>query len=268
MIEILPNWHPLFVHFSIALLTVSVVLFVLSKLITNWRMEDQLLATAYWNLWIAAAISVGTVIAGWFAFNSVDHDTPSHVVMLEHRTWAFATFGAMIVMAIWAALQYRAQKAPSWLFLISLLVAQTLILGTAWHGGELVYRHGLGVKRLPDPDEHKHAAGVAPHAHDAGVAADHPHGKAVDGVSHHDEMAVDEHSHAPTVPGVSDMGTDHHADGVVAPDGHHHAEDAVPPVTDAIVDDHHGSGAAPGGDGHPHAEPPAAPGSHTGEHAH
>lgn len=212
MIEILPNWHPIFVHFSVALLTVSVVLFVLSKVITNWRVEDQLIATAYWNLWIGTAVSIGTVIAGWVAFDSVDHDTPSHVVMLEHRTWAFATFGAMVVLSIWAVLQYRAQKAPTWLFLISLLVMQSLVLGTAWHGGELVYAHGLGVKRLPDPDEHKHAPGTA-HSHGA-EGGGHDHGAT--GSDHHKDMGGGDPGH-----GAAPAGMDHHQDGVV---GDHHQE--------------------------------------------
>lgn len=196
MIEILPNWHPIFVHFSVALLTVSVVLFVLSKVITNWRIEDQLIATAYWNWWIGTAVSIGTVIAGWFAFNSVDHDTPSHIIMLEHRTWAFATLGAMLVLSVWAVLQYRAQKAPTWLFLISLLVTQGLVLGTAWHGGELVYAHGLGVKRLPNPDEHKHAPGAAAHGHGSDAGAPDHHDVGGGGDHHHDaEGAMPEHPH-------------------------------------------------------------------------
>lgn len=28
MIEIIPNWHPIFVHFTIALLTISTLLYV------------------------------------------------------------------------------------------------------------------------------------------------------------------------------------------------------------------------------------------------
>lgn len=252
MIEILPNWHPIFVHFSVALLTVSVVLFVLSKVITNWRVEDQLIATAYWNLWIGAAVSIGTVIAGWVAFNSVDHDTPSHVVMLEHRTWAFATFGAVLVLSVWAVLQYRAHKAPTWLFLISLLVMQGLVLGTAWHGGELVYAHGLGVKRLPNPDEHKHAPGAAPHGHGPAAGASDHHDDVGGGDGHHHDAAPAGADHHHDAEGAT---PDHPHDGAAAE--HHHDEPAAvaaPEAPPAAAE-----AAAP-----PPEEPAATPADDTG----
>lgn len=165
MVEIIPNWHPLFVHFTVALLTISVVLFTLTKVVTNWRLEDQWLATAYWNLWIGVAISMVTVIAGFIAFNSVEHDTPSHIAMLDHRLWALLTFALFFVMAIWAVIQYRSEKNPTTLFICILLVGLLMLSSTAWRGGELVYRHGLGVMSLPDKDDHGHAAGTQEHEH-------------------------------------------------------------------------------------------------------
>ncbi|NOY73674.1 MAG: DUF2231 domain-containing protein [Gammaproteobacteria bacterium] len=165
MVEIIPNWHPLFVHFTVALLSISVVLFTLTKLVTDWRLEDQWLATAYWNLWIGVAISVVTVIAGFIAFNSVGHDTPSHVAMLDHRLWALLTFALFFVMAIWAVIQYRSEKNPTTLFICILLVGLFMLSSTAWRGGELVYRHGLGVMSLPDKDDHGHAEGAQEHEH-------------------------------------------------------------------------------------------------------
>jgi hypothetical protein len=52
----------------------------------------------------------------------------------------------------------------SWLLAGSLLVAAMLLATTGWKGGELVYRHGLGVMSLPSKSKHEHDA----HDHDGG----------------------------------------------------------------------------------------------------
>lgn len=170
MIEIIPNWHPMFVHFSVALLATSVVLFVLTKFATHWRLEDQWLATAYWNLWLGTLITVGTVAAGFLAFNSVKYDDLAYVAMLEHRQWALATAGTFLVLAVWGVIQYRAQQRPPLVFVIAMVVGGMLLLSAAWHGDELVYRHGLGVKSLPNLDQH--SQGGAGLGQDQGMPAD------------------------------------------------------------------------------------------------
>ena len=76
MIEIIPNWHPLFVHFTVALLSISVSLFMLAWVLKEHRWRTQWLHAAHWNLWLGAGFAVATVTAGWFAFNSVVHDPP------------------------------------------------------------------------------------------------------------------------------------------------------------------------------------------------
>ncbi|TPW11251.1 MAG: hypothetical protein FD130_2016, partial [Halothiobacillaceae bacterium] len=168
MVEIIPNWHPLFVHFTVALISVSGGLFVLTKLVTNWRVEDQWLATAYWSLWIGVLISLGTVAAGWYAFNTVDHDTPSHAAMLEHRNLALVTLVVLVIMGVWSLVQYLKERSPSLIFVACMLVSVGLVGSTAWHGGELVYRYGLGVKSLPKKEDHKHG-------HEAGASGEHGH---------------------------------------------------------------------------------------------
>ncbi len=211
MVEIIPNWHPIFVHFTVALISISVVLFVLTKLVTNWRLEDQWLATAYWNLWIGVLISVVTVVAGWIAFNSVDHDTPSHEAMLEHRLWALTTFGVLVVLAIWSIFQYKREKEPTSLFVICMVLLLGLVMSTAWHGGELVYRHGLGVMSLPETDDHSHANEAAAHEHDQSDEDHHDEDPMAGGDGdehHHDDepMATgegDDHDE-PTATGVGD----------------------------------------------------------------
>ena len=207
---IIPNWHPIFVHFTVGLLAISSVLFVLSKLLTDWRREDQILTTAYWNLWLGTAITLGTVTAGYIAFNSVEHDTPSHLEMITHRNFAFGTLAVFIVLSVWGWWESRAERPPSIVFVLAMLVGLGALGATAWRGGELVYRHGLGVMALPDKNEHAHAEGEA-HSQDepaespagaSGAAGEEGHGDqpetdAATPHTHDDSGAAEETTGAP-----------------------------------------------------------------------
>lgn len=161
MITILPNWHPIFVHFTVALLIVAAVLHLVSHFVPSEKFREQLLIVARWNLWIGIGSTVLTVAAGWYAFYTVSHDTPSHLAMIEHRNWAMATFAVFLGVAAWEYSLNRHGKSKGWLFTALLLLAASLLLSTAWHGGELVYRYGLGVMSMPKPEGPGHA-----HDHD------------------------------------------------------------------------------------------------------
>ena len=149
MITILPNWHPIFVHFTVALLIVAAAMHVMSHFVSDTGLKNQLTITARWNLWIGIAFTVLTVAAGWYAFNTVTHDAPSHLAMIEHRNWALITFAVLLGIAAWEYYLHRHGKGKGWLFTGLLVLAASLLLSTAWHGGELVYRYGLGVMSMP-----------------------------------------------------------------------------------------------------------------------
>lgn len=191
MVEIIPNWHPLFVHFTVALLSVSIGLLVVGYFVSNEQWQKQILTVAYWNLWLGVLITLVTVSAGWIAFNSVEHDDPAHEVMVEHRNLAFTTLGAFLVLGVWAAARYRRIVKPQVLFVILMVAAGGLLATTAWHGAELVYRHGLGVMSLPDTGGHDHADGG--HGHDESAANSGAAGMAGGDTDHHQEEMADDH---------------------------------------------------------------------------
>lgn len=157
MIEIIPNWHPVFVHFTVGLLFVAGILFLIAGLTNSRRHTHTVLLVAEWNFWIGSAMSVATVLAGWYAYNTVTHDTPSHAAMTEHRNWALGTLGIVVILAVWRGLAHRRGtshlSAP---FLITVVLLLGLLGSTAWHGGELVFRYGLGVMSLPNSEGEGH----------------------------------------------------------------------------------------------------------------
>ena len=42
MIEIIPNWHPVFVHFTVALLSVAVALYLLVRILPGASVRQEL----------------------------------------------------------------------------------------------------------------------------------------------------------------------------------------------------------------------------------
>lgn len=196
MIEIIPNFHPAFVHFPIAFITAVVFLVAIGLLFKQQPWAKQCLIFGRWMLWAAAIFAIIAAVFGWFAFNSVKHDDHSHLAMLEHRAWALWTLALLVMLAGWDVWRNKVDAPPKWWFVCAIIAAWAMVFSTAWHGGELVYRHGLGVMALPKIESHGHAETVnGGHPHDAVPAHDMP---AMDGTGTVPDKAG--HAHAPGAP--------------------------------------------------------------------
>lgn len=159
MIEIIPNWHPVFIHFPIAFATAAVFLVALGSVFRTKPWANQCAIFGRWMLWAAAVFACIAAVFGWFAYNSVVHDDLGHLAMTNHRNWALAAVAALVLLAAWAMRSRKTVNPPSYVFLILLLAAWSLVISAAWRGGEVVYRHGLGVMSLPEAEEHHHIHG-------------------------------------------------------------------------------------------------------------
>lgn len=148
-IEIIPNLHPIFVHFTVALLIISTALFVIAKILKGRSESKVLLNAAYVNLWIGSLVTIATVAMGLYAYYTVQHDSPSHAAMTDHRNWAFITSAVFILPLILSIINYRKKEHYNFSFIAILIVASGLLLTTAYKGGEVVYRYGIGVISLP-----------------------------------------------------------------------------------------------------------------------
>lgn len=186
MPEIIPNLHPLLVHFPIALISVSALFYVAAIVMRNKTCGTHCAIIAHTSLWLGVLAALPTVFFGWQAFNSVNHNEASHAAMLIHRTWAFGTLAVLAILAGWDVWRNKVDSSPTWWFAVVMIGAWSMIATTAWYGGELVYRHGLGVISLPVAETGNE------HDHDHGAITDsdeHVHAE----VMHEDQ--VHEHTH-------------------------------------------------------------------------
>lgn len=189
--QIIPNYHPMVVHFPIALTIIAFLLSIAAYARRSHPVSAQLAAAGHFTLWLAAIGAAAAVLFGWLAYNSVNHDDAGHAAMLLHRAWAVSTAIGLILLASWDAWKYRVNELISVPMLFLLFLLSQAIAVTGWLGGEVVFRHGIGVLSLPSSEISEHGQH---HEHGGKDAAEHAHGMSEDKA---DENA-DERTELPT----------------------------------------------------------------------
>jgi uncharacterized membrane protein len=210
MVEIVPNWHPIWVHFTIGLLTIGTLFYALAFAgkATTWA--QQALTAARWNLIAGTLFAVAALVSGWLAANSVPHDNAGHANLLTHINWALIAAAIFITAVVWLGMQWRnSDKKASVPVLLLLLGGSAALTVTGFKGGANVFEHGLGVQRLPDIGRHDHAAHGHHHDESAG---------------HEDQPSNISHPAAPEEENVQDKANEHASDVHIHSDGseHHH----------------------------------------------
>ncbi|MEH6345443.1 MAG: DUF2231 domain-containing protein [Bermanella sp.] len=164
MLEVIPNWHPIFVHFSVAFISSLGILQLFIWIKGDGEKQTELLFMQKTLMIITVLSVVATVFTGWLAFNSVAHDTPSHMAMTDHRNWAITT---ALVFLVGAITYFVRPSLRASLVGVLMIASASLVAITGFKGGEVVYRYGLGVMSLPQ---------VSETAKNGGDGHDHEHG--------------------------------------------------------------------------------------------
>lgn len=134
--------HPMFVHFPIALLSMSVVADVWAYFADIQSLRDA----AWWSLLGASGGGILAALAGVRDMHRAQMSEDVHHHVHRHMHVGLTLLGVIVVLAIWRTFAYMGQTYVSGWYLC-LAVAALLLAGyQGWLGGELVYRHGVSVR--------------------------------------------------------------------------------------------------------------------------
>jgi uncharacterized membrane protein len=142
--------HPMLVHFPIVLFLVAIA----AQLLTLARGGDLseracLPSTAFVALVLAAVAASTAAVFGDIALDrAVDLGFPkapleTHQDLGLTTTWLFVALAAVQGLARWRQISTKA--ARGWAFALIGVVGCVLLLLTAYHGGNLVYKIGVNV---------------------------------------------------------------------------------------------------------------------------
>jgi uncharacterized membrane protein len=130
------SWHPVVVHLPLVGLLFAVLFDLVAVQRHSTRWHDA--ATALW--WIGFLGAAAAITTGLFAYNRVEHSDLGHEEMVLHRNLALSAVAVLLITAIWRWRRPYSQGAA-----ILGLVGALVLAGAGYLGGDLVYRHGIGI---------------------------------------------------------------------------------------------------------------------------
>ncbi len=143
-----PGWHPLVVHFPIALTLTAGVALIAAKFLRNAALAATLATIGTWNLCLGAVAALFALATGLAAALDLHVSAAAHAAIAAHVKWAIFTSLALLLTAVWRGAGNAQESRPSGLFLLVLTLTCMALAVTGYHGGENVYRYGVGVERV------------------------------------------------------------------------------------------------------------------------
>jgi uncharacterized membrane protein len=148
------EWHPIAVHFPLALVLTGALALSASCARTLTRHSAVLATVGSWNVCLGAVGALFALGTGLAAVVSVHVDPDARAAVSLHVKWAIFTSMALLLLAVWRGAGNAQDAPPSRRFLVVLWAVTAALIVTGYHGGQNVYRYGVGV-----------AAGASTRAH-------------------------------------------------------------------------------------------------------
>lgn len=148
--EFFANLHPKFVHFSIALFSI----YILLEFVYFFYSKEWLNKSVHLILLLGIFLTVGTVLTGNQAEKSVKEIIEINamhvdVVLEEHEeygTLVLWLFAAVAVFRTYLLLNKKMTKKTQFILLLLAVIGAYLIFEAGEYGAELVYKHGVGTE--------------------------------------------------------------------------------------------------------------------------
>lgn len=136
------NWHPLFVHFPIAVWVAALIFEAIAVL----RSSEDSHKTAARLLYLGTLCGLAAAGTGLLAEESVPEAGPAHDAFEIHETLMYITLSAAVGLCGLAFFKRKDFSAGMRkIFLAGLLVLAALMTLGADRGAQLVYRYGVSV---------------------------------------------------------------------------------------------------------------------------
>ena len=134
------HWHPVLVHFPVALFITAFVLQAVSLVLKNVNANKSALTIYVF----AAIVTPLAVLSGWL---EADRLHLHHAILYAHRNFAFMTSGISLISL--PALWFIQKKYPAYVqivFLIFTFLAAGCVASAGSYGGMMVHEYGIGVE--------------------------------------------------------------------------------------------------------------------------
>jgi uncharacterized membrane protein len=143
-----PGWHPLVVHFPLALVLIATPLLFAARLLRNEALASTAAVVGTWNLCLGAVAALFALATGLGAVLDLDVSEAARQAISVHTKWAMFTSLVLVLLAVWRGAGTAPGSRPSWVFILVLLVAAAALVVTGYRGGENVYEFGVGVRKI------------------------------------------------------------------------------------------------------------------------
>ena len=133
-------WHPMLVHFPIALFTTALGLEILGLLLKKPALHDAAVI-----VYVLAAIA--SPLNAWTGLHAADEQNLHHPVLERHELFALITtwFSVASLPVLWFIRQKFSQYFR-WLLILCMTIAVGCVTIAAYNGGRLVYEYGIGIE--------------------------------------------------------------------------------------------------------------------------
>jgi len=149
-----PGWHPLVVHFPLALIVTGVICLTLAWARVPPRHTATLAVVGTWNLCLGAVALFAALGTGLAAAGDLHVGAAAHAAITAHVKSAILSTLLVLPAAMWRGFGIPPEARPSALFTLLLWLATASLVVTGYRGGQNVYRYAIGVATTDLAGEH------------------------------------------------------------------------------------------------------------------
>ena len=136
--------HPIFVHFTIALTSASLIFDALGF----FSGRASLTAAGGWTLVGSALMTLATLSTGLTSSTRAPvEEGEARSFLRAHMALGLIFYGLLVAITFWRASLWQSGQGVSWAYLAALAFVSLVMTAQGYLGGELVYRYGVEVEQ-------------------------------------------------------------------------------------------------------------------------